>query len=137
MPEATVPEGHLYQILRHLDQYQPDHMVVDAISACKRMGTELTAFDFLLRLIYFSKQRNITCLMTNQVANNEFDMAATIDPNITSVVDTLVSLSFVDLNNRLQRDLVVVKSRGAHHSDQHHRYMIADRGIHLEAVKTG
>jgi len=33
-------EEHLFHALKDLDEFQPQHVVVDAISACERMGSD-------------------------------------------------------------------------------------------------
>lgn len=134
MPEALVPEEHLYRILQRTDTFRPDHIVIDTISACRRMATEQAAFDFLVRLIDMCKKRNITCLMTNQLESNEqqFDISGI---GISSVIDTLITLRFIEIEGLIQRDLVIVKSRGAHHSNTHHSYLITDNGIAVDTFE--
>lgn len=136
MPEALVPEEHLYRILQKIEQFQPEHIVVDAISACERMSTEQAAFDFLVRLIDICKQRNITSLMTNQLKSNE-QKGDISGIGISSIIDTLITLKFIEIENEINRDLVIVKSRGTHHSNRHHLYSITDHGISISNVKTG
>jgi len=135
MPEALVPEEHLYRILQKIEEFRPNHIVVDAISACQRMGTEQAAFDFLVRLIDTCKQRSITCLMTNQLDSNEQQLNIS-GIGISSVIDTLITLRFVEVDGKIHRDLVVLKSRGTHHSNQHHLYLITDSGIDIRPVET-
>ena len=46
LPEATGVEEHLFRALTALDALRPDHVIVDAISACERMGTTHAAFEY-------------------------------------------------------------------------------------------
>ncbi len=130
MPEALVVEEHLYLILRKIEQFGPDHVIVDAISGCQRMGTLEAAFDFVARLVDMCKQRNITCVMTNQLESNE-QHANISGIGISSTIDTLIMIRYFEADGRIQRDLVVVKSRGAYHSNRHHLYSITDDGIQI------
>ena len=134
MPEALVPEEHLYRILCQTEQVRPDRIIVDAISACQRMGTAEAAFDFLIRLVDMCKQRNITCLMTNQLEANEQQINIS-GVGISSTIDTLMTLRYFEQDGLINRDLVVVKSRGAHHSNRHHSYFITGNGIRIDPVK--
>jgi circadian clock protein KaiC len=135
MPEALVPEEHLYTILKILEEFAPEHVVVDAVSACKRMNSREAAFDFLVRLINTCRQRSITVLMTNQTEadgrNSRFSGVG-----VSSIIDTLIVLGFVRIERKMRRDLVVMKSRGTHHSEWHHWYLITDNGIRIDPVKT-
>jgi len=132
LPEALVAEEHLWRILQKIEQFNPHHIVVDAISACQRMSTEAAAFDFLVRLINICKQHKLTCLMINQLQSNEYQ-ADISGIGISSIVDTLIRLQYIE-NNKKQvlRDLLILKSRGIHHSNQHYLYSITDNGIQID-----
>ncbi len=134
MPEALVPEEHLYRILQQIEQFQPDHIVLDAISACKRMGGELSAFDFLVRLVDFCKQQGITIILINQLEGNEqnHDFSGL---GLSSIIDTVITVRYCEIKGRIERDLVVLKSRGANHSNCHHLYLITSQGIVVEPAQ--
>ncbi len=136
MPEALVPEAHLYRISQKMERFHPDHLVIDAISACRRIGGKEAAFDLLIRLIDICRQRGITCLMTNQFVEDGSAFTST-GLEISSIADTLLSISFVESDGRIQRDLVIVKSRAAHHSNRHHLYVISDDGIQIDPLEGG
>lgn len=57
MPESMGVEEHLVRILNIMDTFDPRHFVLDAISACRRMGSEKAGFDFLVRLLAACKAR--------------------------------------------------------------------------------
>ena len=61
-------EEHLFYSLKDVDGLKPHHVVVDAISACKRMGSEQAAFEYLMRVLNVCKERGITCIYINQTA---------------------------------------------------------------------
>jgi len=130
LPEAMGVEEHLFQALSALDEFQPQHVVVDAISACQRMGSEHAAFEYLMRLLHTCKERGITCIYLNQASG--MDMVAEISGiGISSLIDTVVLLRQFPVGGAMKRDLVVVKSRGSNHSDQFHEFRITDHGITL------
>lgn len=130
MPESDVPERHLHRIACLMEEMRPATVVVDAISACDRMATEAAAFDFLVRLIGQCRASGVTCLMTYQRPVS-VDGAQDRLMGIGSVIDTLIYLDLVDRDGRMERDLLIVKSRGTHHSNRHHAFRITDSGIHL------
>jgi circadian clock protein KaiC len=113
-----------------LDEFQPRHVVVDAISACKRMGSELNAFEYLMRLLNACKERGITCLYINQATG--LDIIAEISGiGISSIIDTVVLLRHLPIGDAMKRQLIVMKSRGSKHSEQFHEFRITDRGFDL------
>jgi circadian clock protein KaiC len=130
LPEAMGAEEHLLCALNALDEIHPQHVVVDAISACNRMGSEQAAFEYLMRVLNACKERGITCLYLNQAIGP--DIVAEISGiGISSIIDTVVVLCQLSIGGSLKRQLIVMKSRGSKHSDRYHEYRITDRGIDL------
>ena len=129
LPEAMGVEEHLFHALKALDEFQPQHVVVDAISACKRMGSEHTAFEYLMRLLNACKERGITCIYLNQATG--LDIVAEISGIGFSIIDTVILLRHLPIDGAMKRQLVVMKSRGSKHSEQFHEFQITDRGIDL------
>lgn len=136
MPEARGAEEHLVEAYTALETFKPRHVVVDAISACSRMGGEQVAFEYVVRLIYACKERNITCLLTNQTAGFQ-NVSEISGIGISSVVDTLLFLRLVNSTGEINRLLTVVKSRGTKHSNQYREFQITDTGFELEVVYSG
>ncbi len=131
MPEAFGTEKHLIRTFAAIDEFNPDHVVVDAISSFERMGSDRAAFEFAMRLVNWCKDRGITLIMTNQSTGGTNDMAAISGIGISSIIDSLLWLRFVEFRNRLKRVLLVIKSRGSNHSNQYHDFRITDHGIEI------
>lgn len=130
LPEAMGVEEHLFHALNALDELHPQHVIVDAISACKRMGSEHAAFEYLMRLLNACKDRGITCIYLNQATG--LDIVAEISGiGISSIIDTVVLLRQLPIGGTIKRQLIVMKSRGSKHSEQFHEFRITDRGIDL------
>lgn len=130
LPEAMGVEEHLFNALKALDEVQPQHVVVDAISACKRMGSEHAAFDYLMRILNACKERGITCIYLNQATG--LDIVSEISGiGVSSIIDTVVLLRQLPIAGVMKRQLIVMKSRGSKHSEQFHEFRITDRGIDL------
>lgn len=130
MPEALVAEEHLYRLTRRAESFAPAHIILDAVSACVRMGSQEAAFDFIIRLIHFCKERGITCLMTNLTQDRSSSIPIR---DIASVIDTLISISYSEKRREIRRELLIVKSRAAHHSNCRMEYIISDDGIRFVA----
>lgn len=132
MPESMGAEEHLHLILRTIERFRPDHVVVDAISACHRIAGQAAAFDFLLRLNSFCRDRGITVLLINQArarfsSDHEFSGIG-----LSSIIDTILTLHFRDMGDEVRRFLLVLKSRGKRHSNRYHPFFLTDRGIAVE-----
>jgi circadian clock protein KaiC len=130
LPEATGVEEHLLRALRGLDELRPDHLIVDAISACERMGTKHAAFEYLMRILDACKERGITCIYVNQAKS--LDVVSEISGiGISSIIDTVIVLRQVPVDRETTRQLIVMKSRGSKHSERFHDFRITDHGIDL------
>jgi len=76
------------------------------------------------------KERGITSILTNQIssgiANNDEELSGI---GFSSVVDAVVQLRFVETDEEMTRQMLIVKSRGSAHSNRRQSYVITDRGI--------
>ena len=127
LPEAMGSDNHLIRALETIDRFKPDHVIIDAISACARMGSKQAAFDYLIRLVAVVKERGITCIMTNQSLAGGGEELSGI--GFSSVVDTVIELRFVDAGQEIGRQILVVKSRGSGHSNRREPYFMTSQGI--------
>jgi len=134
MPEALGVEEHLWQVFQSMEAVEPQHLVVDAISACRRMGSEEAAFDFLLRLMTHCKSRGVTCIYLNQT-DPEHSIHEISGVGVSSLVDALLLLEQEWPEGAHRRRLLIVRIRGSRHSHVHHDFKISDHGIQI--VDTG
>ena len=136
LPESMGAEEHLLRAHTAIVEFTPQHIVLDAISACRRMGSDRAAFDYLIRLLNLTKEMGITCLLLNQtVAPVSIQELSGVE--ISSIIDTVLSLHMVEETGEINRTLVCLKSRGAKHSNQYREFRITDSGIQLLPVYIG
>ncbi|MCJ8499009.1 circadian clock protein KaiC [Desulfatitalea alkaliphila] len=128
MPESMGTEQHLFHILDAIERYSVEHVVLDAISACRRMGAPKAAFDLLLRLVNHCKTQGIACVFTNQALSTggHHEISGV---GLSSLLDTALVMRYVKARDELQRRLLVFKSRGSAHSNRYHELRITDEGI--------
>jgi circadian clock protein KaiC len=129
LPEAMGSDNHLIRALQAMDSFKPDHLVLDAISACVRMGSEQAAFDYLMRLVNVVKERGITCILTNQITGLAGGGEELSGIGFSSVVDAVIHLRFVDAGQEIGRQILIIKSRGSGHSNRRESFYITDQGI--------
>jgi circadian clock protein KaiC len=129
LPEAMGSDNHLIRALEAIHRFKPDHLVIDAISACVRMGSGQAAFDYLMRLVSVVKERGITAILTNQTTGLTDGGEELSGIGFSSVVDAVIQLRFVDAGQEIGRQVLVVKSRGSGHSNRREPFYITDQGI--------
>jgi circadian clock protein KaiC len=131
LPEAFGTEKHLIRAFQMIDEFKPDHVIVDAISSFERMGSDRAAFEFAIRLVNWCKDKGITVILVNQSSGGSEDRQTISGLGISSTIDAILWLRFVEAGNKLKRVLLVIKSRGSKHSSQYHDFRITDHGIEL------
>ncbi|MCR4407475.1 MAG: circadian clock protein KaiC [Anaerolineae bacterium] len=136
MPEATGAEEHLLRLMSEVERIRPQHVVVDAISACERMGGKQAAFEYLMRLLNFLKERGITTIFTNQTSGSKVQMEISGN-GISSMLDTVILISYVQGEGETNRIIQVLKSRGTGHSNQVREFIIGDDGLHIQDAYIG
>lgn len=136
MPESRGAEEHLMAVVDLVEEFGPRHVVVDAISACQRMGGEQAAFDFLMRLLNYLKERGITILLVNQTSGSKAHLEISGN-GISSMIDTVIFFSYVHGDGETNRVIQVLKSRGSAHSNQARECVITDKGIKVLDAYSG
>lgn len=129
LPEAMGSDDHLIRALQAIDTFRPDHVTLDAVSACVRMGSEQAAFDYLMRLVSVIKERGITCILTNQINGLVGSDEELSGIGFSSVVDAVIQLRFIETDQAIDRQLLVIKSRGSAHSNRRQPFFITKQGI--------
>jgi len=136
LPEAMGVEEHLFRVIRCIKTFDPQHIVVDAVSACKRMGSERAAFDYVIRLINICKENEITSMLLNQsLDGNQLYQISGME--ISSLIDTAIVLNFQESKGEVNRTILVLKSRGLSHSNQYREFLITNDGVKLVDIYLG
>ncbi len=129
-PESLGAEEHYFAALERIEAFRPDHVVVDAISACVRMGGKQAAFEYLMRLLNVCKERGITIMLLNQLSGATSYMEISGN-EISSMVDTAILLNYQVSHGETTRVFQILKSRGSKHSNQKHEFRLTDDGFEV------
>ncbi len=133
MPESMGTEEHLFHLMTTIKRFEPEHLVIDAVSACKRIGGKQAAFDFVMRIIDACKQKGITVLLLTHLRNatQEHEVSGM---GISSITDTIIRLDYKFTDSEMRRNLLVMKSRATRHSNKFHSFVLTDQGIRIDAA---
>ena len=134
MPEAMGAEQHLVRAFAVFKEMNPSCVVLESASACKRMGTEQAAFEYLMRLITTCKEKGVTILKTNQTPGF-MNLQEVSGIGISSIIDAIIIFRLVDDAGALKRNLLIMKSRGSSHSNRYHDFLITDHGIGVDPAR--
>ncbi|MDM8554732.1 circadian clock protein KaiC [Desulfococcaceae bacterium HSG7] len=136
MPEAMGSEDHLINALDIIETWHPNHLIVDAISACERMGSQQIAYEYLMRLLNICKETGITSLFLNQITGAKLSHEFTGN-SLSSFIDCILLLNLLEIGGELNRTAIVYKSRGTAHSNQLREFLITDAGVDFLDIFVG
>ena len=125
-------DTHFDLIIRTIEQNKIDRLVVDGLTTYSNAISDQRVFrEFLHGLIAFTKNRLMTTFLNYE--NPELFGVSRLmaESGVSSIVDNIILLSFVELGNQVHRGVTVAKARGSDHKFITHEYTIGHGGIIL------
>ncbi|MDJ0884385.1 MAG: circadian clock protein KaiC [Desulfobacterales bacterium] len=129
-PEIMGLEDHLLRIKQHLDEFNPNRVVVDSLSALERVSTMKGFREFIVGLTSFIKHKEIAGLFTSTTPNLMGGTSIT-EAHISTITDSIILLRYVELFGEMRRGLTVLKMRGSAHEKTIREFMIDSAGMHI------
>ncbi|MFC6997315.1 circadian clock protein KaiC [Rufibacter roseus] len=135
-PEVCSLEDHLINIQDLVNEFKPDRVAIDSISALTRNPTERGFQEFVVALTSFLKHEGITSMFT--ATTHMLTGGATVtEGDIATITDTIILLRYVELTGEMQRSITVLKMRGSRHDASIRRILIDEKGMRIGAPITG
>ncbi|MFO7848502.1 MAG: circadian clock protein KaiC [Spirochaetia bacterium] len=134
-----VPDKLLSDIVEAVERSDAKRIIVDSISSIMSatMGQE-DVRQFMLQLANFLKSRGITGILTYLMSSNfgaeKNQLLSSLETNtmrLSSVVDGVILLQYVERERRVEKLLTVLKMRGCNHSKDIFKYTIEAGGLKL------
>ncbi len=122
-------EMHLATMLHGLQTVRPDVVVIDPLSALQLSGTLGQSSMMMLRLIDHLKGLGTTALFLTVQSEDQTDL------NISSLMDTWISVKNLRRADDLERLIFIIKSRGMAHSADVRQLLIGAGGVEVSARK--
>jgi circadian clock protein KaiC len=129
-PEIMGLEDHLLQIKQYLDEFKPNRVVVDSLSAMERVSTAKGFREFVVGLTSFVKHQQIVGFFTSTTPTLMGGTSVT-EAHISTITDTIVILRYVELFGEMRRGLAILKMRGSEHEKRIREYTIDNNGMHI------
>jgi circadian clock protein KaiC len=128
-PTLTGLEGHLMRMLRCVDRFQPNVVVIDPLTNLLAVGRPSEVKALLTRVIDHFKKLEITALFTS-LTEGGHPIEAT-DVGVSSLIDTWLRVRDIETQGERNRGLYILKSRGMAHSNQIREFLITSHGVQL------
>jgi len=126
-------EKHLLIMQQSVLKFNPDIVIVDAITDFGTTGSPLEVRQMVLRLVDFFKMKGITAFFTSMSSRADLEETGV---GLSSAFDTWIHLGNVTGNLERNRTLVIIKSRGMAHSNQVREFLLTDKGVQLKDIYT-
>ncbi len=128
-------ENHLSLMLRAINTFEPQVVVVDPLNSFVSGDNEIDVKALLMRLIDVLKLHQITGLFTSLTAAGT--ALEHTDVSVSSLMDTWILFRDIEYGGERSRAMYVLKSRGMAHSKQIREFMLTDHGVQLRDVYVG
>jgi circadian clock protein KaiC len=129
-PEAAALEDHLIRIKREVEEFAPDRIAVDSLSALERVSSVKSFREFVIGLTSFIKYREVPGLFTATTSSLLGGTSIT-ETHVSTITDSIILLRYIEVDGRLRRGLAVVKMRGSWHDKNIREFEIAADGLHI------
>lgn len=129
-PEAQSLPDHLLMIRELVEEFKPDRIAIDSLSALERIAPETGFREFLISLTSFIKKREIAGLCTATDKSLVGGQSAS-EQHISTLTDSIILLRYIQKADFMHRGIMVLKMRGSEHDKQIRRFTIDGSGMHL------
>lgn len=129
-PHAMAMEDHLVEMQQIINDFQPNRVAVDSLSALERVSSVRTFREFVISLTSFLKKKETAGLFTSTTPSLVGGSSVT-EKHISTLTDSIVLLRYVESFGEMQRCICVLKMRGSHHDSTLRRYTIDGEGMHI------
>ncbi|MCP9233138.1 circadian clock protein KaiC [Mesorhizobium sp. LMG 17147] len=129
-PEAQNLPDHLLMIRELVEEFNPDRIAIDSLSALERIAPETGFREFLISLTSFIKKHEIAGLCTATNKSLVGGQSAS-EQHISTLTDSIILLRYIQEGDFMHRGIMVLKMRGSEHDKQIRRFTIDGAGMHL------
>ena len=129
-PESAALEDHLINMKRTIEEFRPDRVAVDSLSALERVAPLKSFREFVIGLVSFVKHMEIPGLFTSTTSSLLGGESIT-ETHISTITDSIILLRYVEMHGQMRRGLTVLKMRGSLHDKEIREFTIDGRGMHI------
>ena len=137
-PQELEIDAHFDLIIRTIEKHKIQRLLIDGMTSYSNaIGDQALYRDFIHSLVAYSKHNLMTTFFNYE--NPELFGVTHYMPDyaISSIVDNLILLNFVELGASLRRAITVAKARGSEHQFVTREFTIGPGGISLLPMEEG
>src|SRR6202171_4046499 len=137
-PQELEIDAHFDRIIRTIEEHKIERLLIDGMTSySSALGDQGMYRDFIHSLVAYTKNRLMTTFFHYE--NPELFGVSNYMPDfaISSIVDNLILMNFVELGSSLRRAITVAKARGSEHEFATREYTIGPGGLSLLPLEEG
>jgi circadian clock protein KaiC len=129
-PETAGLEDHLIKMKALLEEFKPNRVAVDSLSALERVSTVKGFREFVISLTSYIKHQEMAGLFTATTSSLMGGTSIT-ETHISTITDSIILLRYVEMYGEMKRGITVLKMRGSMHNKDIREFTIDDKGMHI------
>lgn len=129
-PETASLEDHLVWMKGIMDEFKPNRVAVDSLSALERVSTIKGFREFVIGLTSFIKHREVAGFFTATTTGLMGGESIT-EAHISTITDSIILLRYVEMFGEMHRGITVLKMRGSMHVKEICEFAIDGKGMHI------
>lgn len=129
-PEVLGLEDHLIRIKKCIEEFQPNRVAIDSLSALERISADKWFREFVIGVTSHIKHKEITGLFT-ATAPSLLGGSSVTESHISTITDSIILLRYIEMLGEIRRGITVLKMRGSSHEKSIREVKIDNRGMHI------
>jgi len=130
-PETAGLEDHLINMKKVMEEFKPNRVAVDSLSALERVSSAKGFREFVISLTSFIKHQEVAGLFTS-TASSLLGGTSVTETHISTITDSIILLRYVEMFGEMKRGIMVLKMRGSMHDKDIREFRIDGRGLHID-----
>lgn len=129
-PEIMPLEDHFIRMKRIMEEFKPNRVAIDSLSALERASSSRNFREFVISLTAFVKHHEMAGLFTATTLTLLGGSSIT-EAHISTICDSIILLRYVEIFGEMRRGLAVLKMRGSPHDKVIREFKIDGNAMHI------
>jgi circadian clock protein KaiC len=130
-PEAHPLEYRLIKMEEIIEEFQPNRIAIDSLSALEWASSTQGFRQFIVGLNAMVRERKITALYTSTTPMTLITGTSTSEAHISTTTDVIILLRYIEVFGEIRRGITVIKMRGSQHDKQIREFKIDTQGMQI------
>ena len=135
-PENLTYEEHFQLIMREIDSFKPERVVIDSLSSLEKVFSPENLIEYTRRVNFYLKRHGCTNVLIN-ASEGIFETTALTHGHLSTIPDSIILLKYVEIKSVMKRFITILKIRGSDHDKCLREYVIENNGINVREVFKG